>query len=140
MTVTNVSSTGSNSTIGAVAAAATTKSNMLGANDFMQLLLAQLTHQDPLSPMSDSDMMTQFSQLNSLQSLQTMATTMGEVESSSQIGYAASLVGKQVKVARSDGTTAEGIVTGVQIQDKQANLQIGNESLPVTSLLEIEGG
>jgi len=139
MTVPNVSNSGSNNTIGAPAPVAKADKG-LGANDFMTLLLAQLTHQDPMAPMSNAEMMSQFSQLNSLQTLQSMKTTMDQVESSSQIGYAASLVGKQVKVARSDGTTAEGVVTGVQIQNKQANLQIGNENLPVTDLLEIEGG
>jgi len=140
MTVPNVSNSNANSSIGAPATTTNSTSKGLGASDFMQILLAQLTHQNPLDPMSDSDMMTQFSQLNSLQTLQTMSTTMNEVETSSQIGYAASLVGKTVKVARSDGTTAEGVVSGVQIQDNQANLQIGGESLPVTNLLEIEGG
>jgi flagellar basal-body rod modification protein FlgD len=140
MTIPAVPNSNSNTTIGQPAPATNSKSNAMGANDFMEILLAQLTHQNPLEPMSDSDMITQFSQLNSLQTLQSMKTSMDQVQSSSQIGYAASLVGKQVKIARSDGTTTEGIVTGVQIQDKQANLQIGNETLPITNLLEIEGG
>ena len=35
----------------------------LGSAQFMQILMAQLTHQNPLEPMKDSEMMSQFAQL-----------------------------------------------------------------------------
>ena len=52
-----------NNTSGANAA----KSNELDSSQFMQILLVQLTHQNPLEPIDNAEMMSQFSQLNSLQ-------------------------------------------------------------------------
>jgi flagellar basal-body rod modification protein FlgD len=37
---------------------------------FMQILLAQMSHQNPLEPLNDKDMMAQMTQLNSLMELQ----------------------------------------------------------------------
>ena len=38
----------------------TVKSNELDSSQFMQILLAQLTHQNPLEPMDNAEMMSQF--------------------------------------------------------------------------------
>ena len=57
----------------------------------MQILMAQLTHQNPLEPMSNDQMMSQFSQLNSLQELRDIHVAMDKVSVSNQTTYLASL-------------------------------------------------
>jgi flagellar basal-body rod modification protein FlgD len=44
---------------------------------FMEVLLAQLRHQNPLEPMDDKELIGQMAQLNSLQELQKINTTLG---------------------------------------------------------------
>jgi len=41
----------------------------LDASSFMQILLAQLRHQNPLEPMDDTQLIAQMTQLNSLEEL-----------------------------------------------------------------------
>lgn len=114
--------------------------NQPGMGDFLTMLVAQLTHQNPLEPMKDSEMMSQFTQLNSLQELQAMRAVLDSAAAANQNAYAASLIGKIVKVARSDGSTLEGVVSGVTSEKGVLYLQIGSQKAPLSDVIEIRGG
>lgn len=111
-----------------------------GMGDFLTMLVAQLTHQNPLEPMKDSEMMSQFTQLNSLQELQAMRLVLDSAAAANQNAYAASLIGKIVKVAQKDGSTLEGVVGGVTSEKGVLYLQIGTQKAPLSDVIEIRGG
>ena len=48
----------------------------LGKQDFLNLLLTQVTHQDPLNPLDSSGMMNQLAQMGSLEQLANVNTTL----------------------------------------------------------------
>ena len=121
------------------AKAATTNANKMDSDQFMQILMAQLTHQDPLEPMNNAEMMSQFSQLNSLQELREIHTSMDKLSASNQVIYLASLIGKTVKVNRTDGKAIEGVVEGVVTEKDNPQLRIGNEEYSLDDVIEIEG-
>ena len=105
----------------------------------MQLLLAQLTHQNPLEPMNNAEMMSQFSQLNSLQELRDINKSMTAMSASNQTTYIASLIGKTVKVNRADGDVLEGVVDGAVLQKDNYQLRIGDQTVALSDVLEING-
>lgn len=111
-----------------------------GSTQFMQMLMAQLTHQNPMEPMNDSEMMNQFVQLNSLSELQSIKSAIGQVVESNQTGYAASLIGKKVKAFSEDGQAVEGIVDSVTVLNGAIQLQVGENKIPLTSVTEVTGG
>lgn len=114
-------------------------SNVLESDQFMQILLAQLTHQNPLEPMNNAEMMSQFSQLNSLQELRDIHVAVDKLSSSNQVLYLASLIGKTVKVNRPDGNYLEGVVEEVITEKDNPQLRIGNEEVSVNDIIEIKG-
>jgi flagellar basal-body rod modification protein FlgD len=114
--------------------------NQPGMGDFLTMLVAQLTHQNPLEPMKDSEMMSQFTQLNSLQELQAMRVVLDSAAAANQNAYAASLIGKIVKVAQKDGSTLEGVVGGVTSEKGVLYLQIGTQKALLSDVIEIRGG
>ncbi len=114
-------------------------SNGLDSSQFMQLLLAQLTHQNPLEPMDNAEMMSQFSQLNSLQELRGINTSMETVSATNQTTYLASLIGKVVKAQRADGKIIEGVVDGVITEMDNPQIRIGTETADLVDILEIKG-
>jgi flagellar basal-body rod modification protein FlgD len=91
--------------------AATSGNNQLGQDAFMKLLVAQISHQDPLKPMDDTAFVSQLAQFSALE--QAMGTNKRlDFLTSQQQGVAntdvANLVGKSVTVKGSsvalDGT------------------------------------
>lgn len=83
----------------------------LGQADFLTLLVAQLTHQDPLNPMQDTDMTSQLAQFSSLEQLtkindgvQSLNTVMGKSDLLSAAGY----IGKEIKAQGYKISVAEG--------------------------------
>jgi flagellar basal-body rod modification protein FlgD len=118
--------------------AARTATNALDADQFMQILLAQMTHQNPLEPMDNAEMTTQFSQLNSLQELREIHTSMDKLAASNQIIYLASLIGKTVKVNRTDGNVLEGVVEEVFTEKDNPQLRIGAEKVSLDDVIEVK--
>lgn len=118
--------------------AARTATNALDADQFMQILLAQMTHQNPLEPMDNAEMTTQFSQLNSLQELREIHTSMDKLAASNQVIYLASLIGKTVKVNRTDGNVLEGVVEEVFTEKDNPQLRIGTEKVSLDDVIEVK--
>lgn len=67
-----VSATGYNADAGAQEGVARTDNTTLGKDDFLRLLVAQLSNQDPLEPQDPSEFVAQLSQLTSLEQLITI--------------------------------------------------------------------
>ncbi|MBI4681965.1 MAG: flagellar hook assembly protein FlgD [Nitrospirae bacterium] len=80
--------------------------NALGKQDFLNLLLMQLSQQDPLNPMDNTEFTAQLSQFSSLEELANINSTLNDVlvfQQSMQNASIANLIGKSVKA---DGNTA----------------------------------
>ena len=114
-------------------------SNEMDSSQFMTILLAQMTHQNPLEPMDNAEMLSQFSQLNSLQELRGIRTTTEAVSTINATTYLTSLIGKTVKAQRADGTTVEGVVDGVVTDAANPQVLIGDERVDLTNVLQIKG-
>jgi flagellar basal-body rod modification protein FlgD len=82
---------------------------------FLKLLVAEMKYQDPSSPMSTSDMMSQTATLTQTQSLQQIATQNTQLIAMQRSLSAAALVGQTVSYTATDGTTQTGAVTAVKI-------------------------
>lgn len=111
----------------------TTKSktnNELGKDDFLQLLVTQLQHQDPLAPMEDKDFIAQMAQFTSLEQMKNMNNAV-------QITQATSYIGKQVTWADSQGTEQTGIVTAIRIVNSEPKVMIGEESIELKKIMSV---
>ncbi|NOZ68085.1 MAG: hypothetical protein GXP46_02255 [Deferribacteres bacterium] len=77
----------------------------LGKEDFMNLLLNQLSHQDPLNPMDSREFTVQLTQFSSLEELNNINDTLSDVlafQHSMQNATVTNLIGKQVRVSGSN--------------------------------------
>ena len=59
-------------------------SNKLGKDEFMKLLMAQVTHQDPLNPMDSKGMMDQLTGMGSLEQLVNLNEAVGKLNETQQ--------------------------------------------------------
>ena len=113
---------------------------VMGKNDFLLLLAAQLRHQDPLNPQTDGEFASQLAQFSSLEQMQNMNESL-----SAMANYQAySLVGKYV-IAESylevNGvyqlSEIPGIVDSVFSKDGRMFAQIGIYTVPISSITEV---
>ena len=83
------------------------KSN-LDRDDFLKLLITQLQHQDPTSPVEDKDFIAQMAQFSSLEQITNMSTGFQKLSGLLSSSEASQVLGKTVELR--DG---ENLVTGV---------------------------
>ena len=86
-------------------------SNELGKDDFLKLLITQLSNQDPTNPMENTEFISQMAQFSSLEQMTNMSTSFSKMASFINSSEAASTLGKTVELNIGD-TTTTGIVEG----------------------------
>ncbi len=131
-------------TSGAVSGALTAQRLASGA-DFFKLLSAQLSAQDPLEPLKDTEFLGQLAQYNQLQqSLETnqrlasMATLQESLAALQQMTQSAALIDKTVDF--SDPTTGEarsGTVRAVRVVSGLVVLDVDGTSVPLPNVTAI---
>jgi flagellar basal-body rod modification protein FlgD len=85
----------------AVGSATAAAGSVLGKDDFLKLMLAQLKNQDPMNPMQSTDFIAQTAQFTSLEQLQNMNKLLEQMTTQSGVtsaAGAAALLGKTVSV------------------------------------------
>lgn len=98
--------------------------------DFLKLLVTQMTSQDPLSPVSDTDMAAQMAQFSSLQAAQSTDTDV-------KILQANNFIGRTVMVSNTDGTQTSGVVSGVDIQAGTPEIIVNGQSYGLSQIAVI---
>ena len=97
----------------------------LDKNDFLKILITQLTHQDPTQPMDDKEFVAQMAQFSSLEQMTNMTDSLSKVSDLLARSQAVSLLGSIVDV--SDGmNTVSGTVDAVTGGDFPQLLVNGN--------------
>src|SRR5271156_5011690 len=120
-----LTSTGSSSTV------ANPNSALTEAN-FLQLLVTQMTSQDPLNPESDTDFAAQLAQFSSLQESTAMAGSMSTMQASSLIGATVN-----VQSATNSEDETSGVVTAVDMSSGTPQVQVNGQLYGLSQILSI---
>lgn len=81
-----------------IAEAGKITSQSLGKDDFLKLLIAQLSNQDPTSPMENTEFIAQMAQFSSLEQMTNMATSFTELANMLTASEASNVIGRTVDV------------------------------------------
>ncbi len=109
----------------------------LGQNDFLKLLVTQMTSQDPLNPQKDTDFIAQMAQFSALEQSKTMQVDIAELRAQQQLLQANALLGQTVEVQVNEHTTATGVVSAVEILAGTPRIVVGGESYDLSQLRSI---
>lgn len=117
--------------------------SQLGPSAFLQLLTTQMSNQDPLNPMDDTQSVSQLAQFSALQASQNLETSFANFQSNFAVLQSANLVGKNVTVNSVDGSGNSSSITGtvayvsvvngapeIALKDSSGNV-IGNNGTPL---------
>ena len=108
-----------------------------GRNQFLEMFVAQVQHQDPLSPMDQTQILgqlAQFSQVESLETLNANFDALLQAELQNQGGQLAStgaaLVGREVEFS----DNKSGVVDSVRQDNGQVLVQVGDTFVPLADI------
>ncbi|MHB1419358.1 MAG: flagellar hook capping FlgD N-terminal domain-containing protein [Bacillota bacterium] len=105
--------------------------SMMGKDDFLKLLVAQLKNQDPLSPMEDKEFIAQMAQFSSLEQMQNLSQGM-------DLTQALGMVGRTVEAAPSGSeSVVTGIVQAVRISEGRPLLMVGDQQFELSDIVTI---
>ena len=99
--------------------------NELTMSDFIRMMVAELENQDPMNPISNTEMLQQISQMRSITSSDRLTTSIEALSMGQSLSTASSLIGKTVTGLDSLGNEVEGKVDRVTIENGEAKLFIG---------------
>ena len=102
----------------------------LSQQDFLQLLVAQMQNQDPLSPQSDTQMAAQMAQFTSLTQSSAMSGSLAMLQANS-------LIGNTVDLQLSPQTTMNGVVQGVIMQNGTPQVVVNGSAYDLSQVLSI---
>lgn len=90
------------------------QSNSLGMQDFLKILLTQLTYQDPLKPMDNQQFMAQMAQFTSLEQTQQLNNKIETLITNQAALQSVGLIGRTVDIATDSGPIS-GSVTALSL-------------------------
>jgi flagellar basal-body rod modification protein FlgD len=109
----------------------------LSQKDFLNLLVAQMTAQDPLKPTDSQDLLSQMTQFSTLNANNNLQTQLANMQLAQQVSTAGSLLGKQVTLQLDSKTTAQGTVTGIDTGANVPQIIVNGESYTLDKVISI---
>ena len=113
------------------------ENSLLSQEEFFDIMIAELTHQDPLEPMDNREFLSQLTQLQSLDVLSRLADGIESLILGQQISSAGALIGRDVSGVTNGGTLVTGTVERVIVEDGVVFLGIGDATLPLANVHEV---
>jgi len=111
----------------------------LTAQDFLNMMVAELQNQDPMNPTDSSEILQEVSQIDAIQSNTQLTSTLQGVQLGQSIATASALIGMSVAGTDAKGNAVSGTVSSASINNGAAQLQIGSSSIPLGNVTQVEG-
>ena len=111
-------------------------SKTLDQNDFLKLLVAQMTTQDPLNPKADTDFAAQMAQYTSLEQTKAMGQEIVGLRDQQALLQASTLLGRTVEI-QSGTTTVSGVVSAVHVAEGTPTVVVNGREFDLSLLLSI---
>ncbi len=117
----------------------------LDINQFLNLMIAELTNQDPLNPMDNTQLVQQIGELRSIAASDQLTGTLQSLQTQQSLTTASSLIGKRVTAISTDNENITGTVSSVAVEvdpDNNAKrtykVKIGNETIDLQNVRQVE--
>jgi flagellar basal-body rod modification protein FlgD len=119
--------------------------SQLGPSAFLQLLTTQLSNQDPMNPMDDTQSVSQLAQFSALQASDNLETSFSNFQSNFAVLQSSQLIGKTVTVNSTDASGNSSSISGtvssisvvngtpqLTLTDANGNVITGSNGAPLT--------
>lgn len=112
-------------------------SHELGKDDFLKLLITQLSHQDPTKPTDNTQMIAQMAQFSSLEQMTNMNQEFSKMNQMLVSAQGVNTIGKTVDIAIGD-TSTTGVVEAVTY-GQNPQVRVGNMYYDLKQITAVYG-
>jgi len=109
----------------------------LSADEFLDIMIAELANQNPLEPMENNELMAQMTQIESLNAMNDLVEELALVSDGLGLGSASSLIGKLVYGTAENGVAVQGEVEGLVVENETVKLYVNGYLLPLANVEEV---
>lgn len=111
----------------------------LGQEDFIKILVTQLTTQDPMNPQKDSEFIGQMAQFSQLESSKSMTSELQTLRTQQDFLKANSLLGRQVQFDDGSGESTGyiGSVSGLEVVNGEPLLSVGTKTFSLADVVRV---
>jgi flagellar basal-body rod modification protein FlgD len=117
----------------------------LDINQFLQLMITELTNQDPLNPMDNTQLVQQIGSIREIAATDQLTGTLNTLQTGQSLTTASSLIGKRVTALTTDNQNITGVVDRVTIEVDEDNsdkrtyqVHIGDQAVDLRNVREVE--
>ena len=117
--------------------------NDLKSDQFLKLLVTELSNQDPLNPMDNSEMVQQISTIREITATTKLTEALEAVTAGQSLATATSLIGKKITALTDKGDSVSGVVESASIQvDSKDNsrtyrVKVGSNSIDIKNVRDV---
>jgi flagellar basal-body rod modification protein FlgD len=109
----------------------------LGQDDFLKLVVAQLTSQDPLNPMKDTEFIAQMAQFSQLEQAKSMQTDIAALREDQSFLQASAMLGRSVELSDARGVLTRGTVSAIQLGDGTPMIVVNGQPRSLDEVVSI---
>src|SRR5438874_2246193 len=117
----------------------------LDINQFLQLMVSELTNQDPLNPMDNTQLVQQLGELRSIAASDQLSSTLKTLGTGQSLTTASSLIGKTISALTTDSQNVTGKVDSVTVQvdakdstKRTYTLHVNGQSIDLQNVREVQ--
>jgi flagellar basal-body rod modification protein FlgD len=114
-----------------------TPTNELDRDAFLQLLVAQLRYQNPMSPADPQSFLAQTASFTTVEKLTQLTEQLAAADRMSQVATGSALVGRTVTYQLDDGTTSPGTVTAARPTADGCRLVVNGTEIPLGAVTAV---
>lgn len=100
----------------------------LSSGEFLEIILSELTNQDPLSPNDTTAILEQLSSLRNIESQSTLESKFEALVTQNAISSSANMIGKYVEGLNDANNPVSGVVSSLTIEEGQPILKLADGS------------
>ena len=116
----------------------TTPGGTLGKDEFLNLLVTQLSNQDPLDPMDSTESIAQLAQFSALEQMQNVGDQIASLRQASGITDAMLIQGQTVEAVDANGATYSGVVDSAVWGSDGLILTINGTEVSMSNIVELK--
>lgn len=112
----------------------------ISREQFLRILVAELTSQNPIDPLDNNAFMQQLVGLQNLEQTASLTDSLKTFERFMQMSSGSAMIGRTVRGITTNRQPVEGVVSRVVLEGGQVLLMIGQNRVPINAVTEIKPG